>query len=298
MGDSISTFHGWEPPGYAVFFDAQRLAAAGFCSVEDTWWMRVARALGGRVIANASYSGSMVAGAGFPAGKSPRRSAALRGPRGEEPTDVFVFMGTNDYGWGSARAQAAGRSSATPDAVNLDTIPPAVAGWANAGDLQDFELAYGVMLQNIHESCPDANLWCLGLMPGRVEGSPGPTFAWNLRGVPLRDYNGAIGRAARDHGATYLDLASFGLDYEATDGTHPTARGMGQLADLVLASMGLGEDPRTCGSYGSDGKGVDSSWGSLDRCPDECCIGCPFARDTGNTWCCVCQKGLDGKAVG
>lgn len=292
MGDSISTFSGWEPPGYAVYFDEQRAGAAGLRSADDTWWAQVARRLGARVLANASYSGSMVAGAGFPAGLSRERSAALRGPLGEVPTDVLVFMGTNDYGWGSARAQAAGRSAATPDAVDLAAVPCGVASGALPSDLDDFEAAYAAMLANIASACPGAALWCVGLLPGRVAASDGPTFTWNLRGIPLGDYNEAIGRAACSKGAVFLDVASYGLDYEATDGTHPTARGMAQIADLVCAAMGVGEkDPRRCRSYATQGKDAPASWASLDRCPGATCVGCVHALDTGNTWRCVCCKG-------
>ena len=188
-----------------MYFDEQRAGAAGLRSVDDTWWAQVVRRLGARALANASYSGSMVAGAGFPAGLSRERSAALRGPLGEAPTDVLVFMGTNDYGWGSARAQAAGRSAATPDAVDLAAVPCGVASGALPSDLDDFEAAYAAMLANIASACPGAALWCVGLLPGRVAASDGPTFTWNLRGIPLGDYNEAIGRAACSKGAVFLD---------------------------------------------------------------------------------------------
>ncbi len=292
LGDSISTLWGWQPHGYAVYYDQDRACAAGISSVEDTWWMRVARTLGAEPLANASYSGSMVAGDGFPAGRSPERSLALLGPLGEQPTDVAVFMGTNDYGWGSPRAQAAARSAATPACVDLETVPPAVASAASRADVQEFERAYGAMLDNVRAVCGSSNVWCVGLLPGRVAGSKESTFTWNLRGVLLDDYNDAIARAAQTHGAVYLDMASFGLDYEAVDGTHPTARGMAQIADLVVAAMGEGGDPRSLEAFSAP-EGSDAfSWNSTRYCPDSSCLECPDAMDTGNTWRCVCTRGL------
>ncbi len=292
LGDSVSTFWGWQPQGYAVYYDQDRACTAGLMSVEDTWWMRAARALDAEPLANASYSGSMVAGDGFPAGRSPERSRALLGPSGERPTDVVVFMGINDYGWGSPRAQAAARSAAMPACVDLEMVPPAVASAASPADVEEFEWAYGAMLGNVRSACGSSNIWCVGLLPGRVAGSKGPTFTWNLRGVPLDDYNDAINRAARAHGAVYLDVASYGLDYEAVDGTHPTARGMAQIAGLVAASMGEGGDPRSLEAFstpeGSDG----FSWDSARYCPGCSCLECPDAMDTGNTWRCVCTRGL------
>lgn len=303
FGDSISTYHGWNPPGFAVFYDAERAAAAGLGDACDTWWALVADRLGGRVVANASYSGSMVAGEGFPAGWSPERVAALRGTDGAAPTDVLVFMGTNDYGWGSAHAQAAGRSAATPPCVDLAQVPEAVAGVATPADLAAFGEAYAAMLAAIRRELPDARVWCLSLLPGRVAGAVGPTFAWNLRGVPMDEYKRTIGRVAEDAGCRFVDASAFGLDYEAIDGTHPTALGMRQIAAMALAAMGeepegrgavpadprraLGDDPFAAGESPSGRDG----WASRNLCPHRACLGCRHARGTGNAWSCVCERG-------
>lgn len=112
MGDSISTFEGRVPDGYTLFYNDERLERSGVLRPEDTWWSHAVRALGGTVLADSAWSGSMVEGAGFPAASSPERAAALLGPDGQAPDAVLVFIGINDYGWGGAEAQAAGRSHA------------------------------------------------------------------------------------------------------------------------------------------------------------------------------------------
>lgn len=285
MGDSISTLAGANPAGYAVYYEGERAQAAGVTEPAHTWWQQVAEHLGAVVLANASYSGSMVEGAGFPAGVSPRRAADLCAD-GREPSCVLVFMGTNDYGWGSARAQAAGRSAATPPCVDLAQVPEEVAGAACAADLAGFEEAYARMLAGVRAACPRAEVWCVPLLAGRMAGSAAPTFAWNLRGVPMASYNAAIARAAAACGARLADAAAFGLDYEAVDGTHPTRRGMRQLAALVEAAMdgAVAPDP---GPFEPEGSAF---WASRALCGGRSCLGCTWAKGTGNAWYCVCQR--------
>ena len=297
MADSISTFEGCNPQGYAVFFDAARAQRSGLAGPGDTWWARVIAHFGGELLANASYSGSMMEGAGFPAGESIRRADDLA-PGGEAPTDVLVFLGTNDYGWGSARAQAAGPSSATPAAADLAHIPPAVAGMTDEQGLAGFARAYERALRNVHAVAPQARVWCVSLVSGRLAGAGASTFCWNLRGVPMARYNEAIREAARACGCAYVDAASFGLDYEAVDGTHPTARGMRQLAALVIAGMEDAPEAREAviaAGYPQD-EGGAAAWAARDLCGSRPCAGCSHARSTGNDWCCVCEKAVCGAA--
>ena len=110
MGDSISTFEGCTPDGYTLFYNDERLETSGVTSPSDTWWSHVARALGGEILADDAWSGSMVDGAGFPAAKSPERAEALLGEDGQTPDVVITFIGINDYGWGGAAAQEIGRA--------------------------------------------------------------------------------------------------------------------------------------------------------------------------------------------
>ena len=113
LGDSISTFDGCNPDGFAVYYQGERCEQTGVTSSADTWWSQVIERLGGRLLANSSFSGSLVEGAGFPAGNSQERIDALA-EDGVQPDVVIVFMGINDYGWGGATAQAAGRGNAVP----------------------------------------------------------------------------------------------------------------------------------------------------------------------------------------
>ena len=294
LGDSISTYEGHIPEGFAVYYTPERAALCGLRDVRDTWWSLLADALGAQVIANASYSGSMVEGVGFPAAWSPERIAALHGPAGEQPDDVVVFIGINDYGWGGARNQAMGRVAAMPPATDLSDIPAGEPTNAALTAVRDFEAAYDAMLAGVRAAFPRARIWCCTLMPGRVAGNAYPTFAWSLRGVSLHAYNDAIARAVASCGAHLVDACALGLDYEAVDGTHPTERGMRQLARMFLTGMahaGSPEAARALEHAGSSDEGAqDVIWASRDWCPDHACVGCPWARGTGSSWYCVCEK--------
>lgn len=285
LGDSISTFDGCNPSGFRVYYEGERCVQTGVLSAADTWWSHVIAKLGGKLLANSSFSGSLVEGAGFPAGSSQARIDALA-DGGAQPDVVIVLMGINDYGWGGALAQAAGRGNALPVDLNLDDIEPRTPAGASAGAVEGFRAAYALLLQRLRAAYPHAEVWCCTLCPGRVQGSLHPTFAWNLRGAPFRSYNDAIRAAARQHDCRVADLEAFGTDYEAVDGTHPTARGMRQLAAMVAACI---EGAEPDGALLPD-ELFDASLRSEELCPGKACVGCEHARGTGSSWFLVCER--------
>ena len=117
LGDSISTLMGWVPEGWRVHYEGE-VHVDGVESPQDTWWGRVIDHFDGRLVANSSFSGSVVEGYGFPAGNSEKRITSLLGAQGECPDVVLVYMGVNDYGWGGGRNQVMGGSlsaSARPE---------------------------------------------------------------------------------------------------------------------------------------------------------------------------------------
>lgn len=288
FGDSISTFQGMIPEGNLVYYQGDVLASTGVAEPGDTWWAQVIEHLGGRLLSNASYSGSMVEGAGFPASSSPERVSQLAGSNGQAPDVVLVFMGTNDYGWGGAAAQAAGRSQAAPRCLDFAAVPEAVAGAAGPDALALFARSYDLMLSRLRAAYPNAAVWCLTLPPGREIGKTRPAFAYSLRGVELDAYNRAIADAVRTNGCHLADVRALGFDYEASDGTHPTKRGMRQLAEMTLAAM------RGTGSESLPADLFPRQMRSLRWCEEPSCIGCPHARGTGNQWWCVCDKEPEG----
>ncbi|MFR4804737.1 MAG: hypothetical protein ACLT98_16305, partial [Eggerthellaceae bacterium] len=131
----------------AVYYQGERCEQTGVTSSADTWWSQVIERLGGRLLANSSFSGSLVEGAGFPAGNSQERIDALA-EDGVQPDVVIVFMGINDYGWGGATAQAAGRGNAVPVA-SIDAIESHAPAAAAPGAIDRFRAAYGLLLERM-----------------------------------------------------------------------------------------------------------------------------------------------------
>ena len=108
----------------------------------------------------------------------------------------------------------------------------------------------------------------------------------------MRDYCDAILDVARECGCNPVDIAGYGLDYESLEGTHPTALGMAQLADLVIAGMEGRPEPamRNFGPQGNTAGTGPIDWRSKELCPGRACVGCPWAKGTGNAWYTVCEK--------
>lgn len=174
-------------------------------------------------------------------------------------------------------------------------LPPAVPGAAPMDAAERFGAAYERMLRRVQEAAPGAEIWCVTIPPGREHGKTGPAFAYALRGVTLDAYNQAINDAAAATGARVADVAALGLDYDAYDGTHPTALGMEQLASMVLNAIAW-ESEMTPSLLGSALASrplpplPPDEMRSARRCKKPTCIGCPHARSTGNPWFCICDK--------
>ncbi len=290
IGDSISTFEGAIPTINRCFYYKGNASLTGVDAPADTWWMRAIDALGGELLANASYSGSMVEGSGFPAGSSPERAAQVLGPNGEVPDDILVFYGINDYGWGGAIAQAQGRGTNVPVWLDLLGYPEGVAGIAPDDAVDLFEADFEKMLSNLREVAPDAHIHCISLVPGRIANHDKPDFCYSLRGKTLDEYNDAIARAARSQNCEFVDIRAFAYDYSSSDGTHPDAIGMQQLAAMVVAGIEGLESLEELDPAQFDVASLFPDRMRSDRlCSKSNCIGCEYATSTGNKWSLVCN---------
>lgn len=293
FGDSISTFEGAVPCENRIYYDARDSQNTGVASIGDTWWMQVIDALGGEFFTNASFSGSTVQGWGFPAASSAERAAQVDGANGDSPDDILVFIGINDYGWGNVCAQVAARSEAASLAV--DDVTLFEGGMFEGGpipatdeDVMGFQKAYSEMLANLHKVAPCARIWCISLIPGRLQGRKQSSFCYQLRGRAFEDYNRAIAAAAQGAGCAYVDIAGLGFDYESIDGTHPTKQGMSQLASLVASAI-LQRDGIQEGNAFKPGDLFPEYMRSENACERPSCMGCEHAESTGNKWSCVCN---------
>ena len=93
LGDSISTYKGYIPDGYAAFYP---YPTADFGDVNQTWWMRVINNLGMQLLKNNSYSGSCVAtGTGSSGTTNDARLKELLDGN-IKPDVIIIYMGAND----------------------------------------------------------------------------------------------------------------------------------------------------------------------------------------------------------
>ncbi len=102
FGDSYSTFKGYVPEGYAVYYPREEISSVD--DVSKTWWHMLATETGSKIILNNSWSGSTICNTGYGGDCSKSSSFIYRlsslienGFFEDHDIDrVFVFGGTND----------------------------------------------------------------------------------------------------------------------------------------------------------------------------------------------------------
>ena len=211
LGDSISTLAGYNPPECAVFYDRENKRLSGVYTPEDTWWGQVINALGGQLLVNHSWSGSLVCM--HPAceiesyGCSDARTSALEA-EGRTPDVIMVLLGLNDRGWGMRVTPGDGEEG-----------------------LSVFSVAYAAMLEKLKRNYPRAEIWCLTLPQGR-----GGEFQ-GVAGRRIHDYCEAIRSCGEQAGCSVVDIYRPDQPYDTIDGYHPNAAGMRTIADAVLDGL-------------------------------------------------------------
>ena len=217
LGDSISTYEGYNPPGYAVYYSGEVPAINGLRSVYDTWWAKVNQALHAFLCVNNSYSGSKVSGRVFPAGESTERLSVLRTAE-HAPDIVLIYLGFNDFGNG------------------IEVRRP--KRWFRKDYTSDyFEEAYDNMIRTIRSYYPDAVIVCGTLMRTKMKGNDRWLFPEKFAGVTLEEYNDAIRKTARKNRCILADIALTGGRYETLDGSHPTVNGHATLAKAWIRCL-------------------------------------------------------------
>lgn len=224
LGDSISTFDGWIPEGYACFFPMDGDVA----EVEQTWWQLVLKDTGMELCVNGSSSGSTCIGDSTSAddcryGCSDYRIGDLIGGSGCFPDVIIVYMGTNDF------------LKSVPLGDNDGTR------MVEEGVIENFSDAYALMLDKLIASYPNAEIYCCNL-PEMGDWGPasGPVFVPFVNGLELTsaDYGKQIETIAAAKGCRIIDFQNCGitaenLEWYVTDGIHMNPEGMKLLSDAV-----------------------------------------------------------------
>ena len=217
IGDSISTYDGFNPEGYEVYYDKPRQMNNGMSSVYDTWWAKVNQGLHAYLCVNNSFSGSRVTGEGFPAASSTERTSLLH-TRRYSPDLILIYIGFNDFGNGVPIRD--------PERSRFFRKNPAF-----------FEDAYEIMLKKVKHGYPNARIICATLMRTEVRGRECWDFPEHYRGNAFEDYNNAIRRCCKKENCFLADLSALGMRYETQDGTHPTAKGHLAIANAWLTCL-------------------------------------------------------------
>ncbi len=246
LGDSISTFDGvsnnvaYNPTlgDHFLFYTPDRSDDPEL-EQKDTWWQQVIDTLGMELCVNNASSGTRVrtdinglVNAGYK-----ERCVQLHNAQGEEPDVILVFMGTNDF---------------TRDNINLGRLKnldySAVKAAVDAGDPEPETVyeAYAVMLYKIQKRYPNAQVYCMTLLPRRVTAVSGKED-FSQYGQPT-GFNADLRSIAEHFGCAVVDLENCGIPndgpdfdyYIADQGLHPGKYGMDMISNAVIKTM-LGE---------------------------------------------------------
>ncbi|MBR4881618.1 MAG: SGNH/GDSL hydrolase family protein, partial [Clostridia bacterium] len=60
LGDSYSTFEGYNPEGYSIFYPPKLPGGIDVMTVEQTWWRILADRFGWNIVRNSSFSGTTI----------------------------------------------------------------------------------------------------------------------------------------------------------------------------------------------------------------------------------------------
>lgn len=221
LGDSVSTFDGYNPQGYKVFYDIGNCVRSGVTAVQDTWWDKVIGYFGGELLVNNSWSGSRVTklpgnGQLFPSGCSDERTASLH-INDVKPDVIIVYLGTNDWGFGV-------KTRCKKRILGED-------------EHELFDEAYDIMLHKLKTNYPNADIWCCTLCETYMSKHPDFKFPSQYGGIHIKEYNAIIRKTARRNGCRLIDLYQYKMPYDSFDGSHPTAMGMNTIATMMIRSM-------------------------------------------------------------
>lgn len=201
LGDSYSTFKGYIPEGYAVYY-SENSTDFGVDRVENTWWMSLINETASTLVHNNSWSGSTIGYTGY-SGDCTNSSFITRfeqlleqGWFEENKIDTFfVFGGTND-------------------------------SWSNA-PLGELKLA-DWSREDLFSVLP-----AIGYIAHRLKTALTDTRVIFIINTDIKtEIQEAIKKACGHFGAEYIALK----DISKIEG-HPTKEGMTQIKDQILSYL-------------------------------------------------------------
>ena len=227
LGDSISTYDGWIPDGFSIFYPLD----GELSDVSQTWWMQVMDEMEMELCVNDSSAGCTCAGDSLspddPAnGCSEYRISQLSGRQGKMPDVIIVYMGTNDLL----------KNIPLGDNDGTRIVEP--------GLVDNFSDAYTLILDELESCYPVSQIYCCTLLPAGTWGKGERPFdpMVNRLGMTSSDYSEQIRIIADSRGIPTIDLENCGVDIDhlhefVSDGVHPNHAGMELVAQTVVEAM-------------------------------------------------------------
>ena len=233
IGDSITTFQGWVPEGYAYYYPRYDIQ-----DVEQTWWKQLINITGMELVKNCAWSGSSLTGnaastESAAAGCSTKRINDLAD--GTTVPDIIIILLTiNDFATGKLIGDWDGRLL-PEDTTSVTTISE----------------GYALMLSKILKTYPLAEVFCCTVLeaPNQngYDDTPGvfPTDFKNANSdafTTVHQYNDCIRRIASTFGVKVIEMHQCGIHYfngshYLADGLHPNAKGARLMTKKALSEL-------------------------------------------------------------
>ncbi|MBO5323891.1 MAG: NPCBM/NEW2 domain-containing protein [Oscillospiraceae bacterium] len=244
LGDSISTYSGVSNNTAAnstigVNKGFYHNNIYGGFTQSDTWWQQTLDVLGMDLLVDNAWGGACIMNA-RPEQENVGENSVGYGDRcvnlhndktGVTPDVIFVFMGTNDFSYFPS-------TLGTAEAVNYNTLikDNGNGSFTYAKPTTTCE-AYAIMLHKMQQRYPNAEIFCMTLMPRRGNVSQPTAF------------NASIKTIAAKYGCGVVDLENCGITsdtdtfdkYIADQKVHPNKAGMDLMTQAVVNAM-LGKE--------------------------------------------------------
>lgn len=209
LGDSITTFGGYNPSGYATKYPLSDVT-----QVKQTWWEQFIDLTGATLLDNNSYSASRVSSGGN--GSLQTRLTGI-----DAGTDIcLIFMGTNDLGNG----------------VTFGDFDPTKTTF----DTSQFTDALCNAIVNLQTNYPTTKfVW---MTPLKRFVSTTNNVQYSNSSQTVDTYTDRIIEVCNYYGIEYLDMRGVGFNSMnqtkyLVDALHPNAAGMDRIANYVNARL-------------------------------------------------------------
>ena len=234
IGDSISSFVGTSPQGYAEYYNRPDVVS-DVTNVNYMWWKIVSDTLGLSPV-NCSWSASTVRG-------MPKGSTAVAGcsdkriedaGRAGAPDFIIYYIGCNDWGLGIPLGN-----------WTVDTPIVDDSSYTSEQMVSTFKASYALMLKKARVMYPAAKIYCCTILDeylrdvGGVDEYPPinaggvSNFTWNQNIKEIAEALGASVIDVHDCGVSYFNLSNY-----SSDGSlHPNKAGHALIAEKVISQL-------------------------------------------------------------